>query len=145
MRGVVLRGDRSSIANDAAGLLDRAERCASLNRLDNDAAPDYSRAMSEITFDDDAAAGRLRAMLDGEEAGHIEYDPIGTQSLLLKHTEVGSRYEGRGIGSRLVATFLDNARRRGRTVVPICPYALAFVRRHREYIDVVREDMRGGL
>ena len=101
--------------------------------------------MNEITFDDDAAAGRLRAMLDGEEAGHIEYDPIGTQSLLLKHTEVGSRYEGRGIGSRLVATFLDNARRRGRTVVPICPYALAFVRRHREYIDVVREDMRGSL
>jgi predicted GNAT family acetyltransferase len=101
--------------------------------------------MTELTFEDDSAAGRYRALLEGEEAGFVDYDPIGADGVLLKHTEVHRRYEGRGFGSRLVASMLDDARRRGKAVVPVCPYAIAFLRRHPEYRDVVREDLRRTL
>jgi uncharacterized protein len=101
--------------------------------------------MSEIVFDDDRARGRYRALVDGVEVGFIDYDPIGADGVLLKHTEVHREHEGRGFGSKLVASMLDDVRRRGKRVVPMCPYALAFVRRHPEYRDVVREDMRSGL
>jgi predicted GNAT family acetyltransferase len=101
--------------------------------------------MAELTFDDDTANRRFRALLEGSEVGFIEYDPIGSDGVLLKHTEVHPGHEGRGYGSKLVAAFLDDARRRSKAVVPICPYAMGFIRRHHEYLDVVREDMRGTL
>ena len=101
--------------------------------------------MSELQFEDDPARGRYRALVDGDEVGYIEYDPIGSDGVLLKHTEVHRQYEGRGFGSKLVASMLDDVRRRGKRVVPICPYALTYVRRHPEYHDVVRDDLRSQL
>lgn len=94
---------------------------------------------------DDLAARRYRLLLDGQELGFVEYDPVGEQSILIKHTEVGRQFEGRGYGAQLVRGVLDDVRRQGRTVIPICPYALAFIRRHREYVDVVRPDLRATI
>lgn len=98
--------------------------------------------MQELELVNDAAAGRYRLLLGTEEIGFIEYDPIGEHSILIKHTEVAKQHEGKGYGSQLVRRVLDDVRSQGKTVVPICPYALNFVRRHREYIDVVQADMR---
>ena len=81
----------------------------------------------------------------GEEVGYVEYDPVGATSILLKHTEVDRRHEGKGYGAKLVAGVLDDLRSRGMTVLPICPYAMAWIKRHPEYLDVVREDMRSTL
>ena len=96
-------------------------------------------------LEDDPAARRYRLSVGGEEVGHVEYDPIGTGSILLKHTEVDARHEGRGYGSKLVAGVLDDLRMRGMTALPICPYAMAWIKRHREYLDVVREDYRAAM
>jgi uncharacterized protein len=98
--------------------------------------------MQELELVNDAAARRYRLLRGTEEVGFIEYDPIGEHSILIKHTEVPTQHEGKGYGSELVRRVLDDVRSQGKTVVPICPYALNFVRRHREYIDVVQADMR---
>jgi predicted GNAT family acetyltransferase len=98
--------------------------------------------MQALELVNDAAARRYRLMLGTDEVGFIEYDPIGEHSILIKHTEVKSQHEGKGYGSELVRRALDDVRSQGRTVVPICPYALNFVRRHREYADLVQADMR---
>jgi predicted GNAT family acetyltransferase len=102
-------------------------------------------AMDAPTLTNDPQARRYRLTAGGEEVGHVEYDPVGATSILLKHTEVDRRHEEKGFGSRLVAGVLDDLRSRGMTVLPICPYAMAWIRRHREYLDVVREDYRGAL
>ena len=99
----------------------------------------------DLTISNDPAARRYRLSVAGEEVGHVEYDPIGSASILLKHTEVDPRHEGKGYGSKLVAGVLDDLRVRGMTVLPICPYAMAWIKRHREYLDVVREDYRAAL
>ena len=101
--------------------------------------------MDEPTLTDDPAARRYRLRIGGDEVGYIEYDPVGERSLLLKHTEVLPGHEGKGYGSKLVAGMLDDLRARGMTVLPICPYAMAWIKRHPAYLDVVREDMRGAL
>jgi predicted GNAT family acetyltransferase len=93
----------------------------------------------------DDADGRYRLLVAGEEVGFIEYDPVGHDSILIKHTEVATEHEGKGYGSQLVRRALDDMRSRHKTVIPICPYALAWIRRHREYADLVREDMRSRL
>ena len=101
--------------------------------------------MDAPTLKDDPAAHRYRLMAGDEELGYVEYDPVGTTSILLKHTEVDHRHEGKGYGGKLVAGVLDDLRRRNLTVLPICPYAMAWIKRHPEYLDVVREDYRGAL
>ena len=99
----------------------------------------------DTTLTDDKSARRYRLTVGGEEVGYVEYDPIGASSILLKHTEVDRRHEGKGYGGKLVGGVLDDLRSRGMTVLPICPYAMAWIKRHREYLDVVREDYRGAL
>jgi len=49
------------------------------------------------------------------------------------HTEVHESWEGRGFGSRLAAAALDDARRQGLDVVPLCPFIAHYIERHPEY------------
>jgi predicted GNAT family acetyltransferase len=85
---------------------------------------------------------RYRALLAGEEVAYSEVDPIANDGLLIKHTEVVPHFEGRGFGAALVRHMLEDARKLGRGVIPACPYAAAFIQRHPEYMDYVRESYR---
>jgi predicted GNAT family acetyltransferase/glutaredoxin len=58
------------------------------------------------------------------------------------HTEVDEALEGQGLGGRLAATALDDARRQGLEVVPLCPFVARFIERHPEYEDLVAADYR---
>src|SRR5207245_9541583 len=53
------------------------------------------------------------------------------------HTEVHESWEGRGFGSRLAAAALDDARRQGLDVVPLCPFIADYIERHPEYQQLV--------
>jgi predicted GNAT family acetyltransferase len=53
------------------------------------------------------------------------------------HTEVDESCERRGFGSRLAAAALDDARRQGLEVVPLCPFIAHFIERHDEYAGLV--------
>ncbi len=55
------------------------------------------------------------------------------------HTEVSPQAEGRGVGSTLARTLLDDARNAGQRVHVRCPFVAAWVKRHPEYQDVVTE------
>ena len=101
--------------------------------------------MSDTDLINDATAGRYRLMRDGTEVGYVEYDRVGEQSILIKHTEIAREHEGQGLGAQLVRGVLDDVRRQGKTVIPICPYALNYIRKHRDYIDVVHADMRSTI
>src|SRR5689334_19949062 len=59
------------------------------------------------------------------------------------HTEVDEACSGRGLGTRLVAAALDDARRRGLDVVPLYPFVARFVERHPEYEDLVADGLPG--
>jgi predicted GNAT family acetyltransferase len=88
---------------------------------------------------------RYVALLAGEEVGFADVDPISTDGLLIKHTEVAPAYEGRGFGSQLVRHMLEDARRQGRGVIPVCPYAAAYIKKRPELMEYVRESYRGVL
>jgi len=50
--------------------------------------------------------------------------------LVLIHTEVPEELEGRGLGGALVTAAIDRAAREGMTVVPLCPFARGWLKRH---------------
>ena len=77
-------------------------------------------------------------------AGHTEYRPVG-HARLLPHTEINERYEGQGLGSQLIQFALDDLRTRGLNAVPTCPFVVAFIRKHPDYLELVQPGQRRAL
>ena len=86
-------------------------------------------------------ARRYEARMDGnpEVAGFSEY--IRTAELIaFVHTEVAPTYEGRGIGSALVRTSLDEARAAGLRVLATCPFYAGWIKSHPDYADLLYQN-----
>jgi predicted GNAT family acetyltransferase len=83
---------------------------------------------------------RYELLVGGEHAGELVYRDRGGNVLAFLHTEVDQGLQRRGLGSALVAGALDDARRRGFRVVPLCPFVDAYVRRHPKHVDLIVED-----
>ena len=90
----------------------------------------------ELVVADNAEQRRYEARQGSEVVGFILYR-LDPGRITLIHTEVAPALEGKGIASQLVTGALDDIRRRGLTIVPICPFVRAYLRRHPEYADLV--------
>jgi hypothetical protein len=77
---------------------------------------------------DNPAASRFELTADGHRA-ELVYRVRGDR-LVLVHTGVPPELEGRGLGRALVSAALDRAVAEGLTVVPLCPFARAWLDRH---------------
>jgi uncharacterized protein len=88
------------------------------------------------TVRDNPAEHRYEIRENGELAGFVTYR--GRPGLIaFIHTEIDDKFEGRGLGSELIRTALDDARARGLAVLPFCPFVNRFITEHREYADLV--------
>jgi hypothetical protein len=85
---------------------------------------------------DAPAARRYEAYLGESPAGFAEYR-LTPGRITFIHTVVDPAFEGRGVGSALVRGALADARGRGLSVIPICPFFKAYLRRHPEVADIV--------
>ncbi|MFJ4437846.1 GNAT family N-acetyltransferase [Streptomyces sp. NPDC088923] len=85
---------------------------------------------------DSPEADRYEATIGGEVAGFAQY--IRTKDLVaFVHTVVEPAFEGRGVGSALVRTSLDEARAAGVSVLAVCPFYSGWIARHPEYQDLL--------
>jgi uncharacterized protein len=84
-------------------------------------------------------AHRYELQLDGERIGELAYRQRNDR-IAFTHTNVDPAYGGRGFGSRLAEAALDDARRQGLAVVPLCPFIAWYIEQHPEYADVVAAD-----
>ena len=78
--------------------------------------------------------------MDGEQAGLLTYR-LSPGRIAFPHAEVDPAYGGKGVGSALAKYALDDARSRGLEVLPDCPFVTAYVKRHREYADLVPKEL----
>jgi uncharacterized protein len=81
-------------------------------------------------------ASRYELRLEGDLIGVAVYRRRPDRIVFI-HTEVAEAYEGHGYASVLATTALDDARRQGVAVVPLCPYIAGYIARHPEYQDLV--------
>jgi uncharacterized protein len=77
---------------------------------------------------DNTASDRFELAADGAVA-FLVYKRTH-DALALIHTEVPVVCRGRGLGEALVEAALQSARSTGLRVIPICPFAKAYIRRH---------------
>lgn len=89
-----------------------------------------------MTTHRDDAAGTFTLDLDGGGKAFAHFRMRG-DTLVLTHTEVPVHLEGRGHGSALMRAILDDVRARGEKLVPLCSFAVAYMRRHPETQDLL--------
>jgi predicted GNAT family acetyltransferase len=77
----------------------------------------------------------------GAVAGVVTYQLTGN-IIVYTHTDVDPEFEGRGLESTLARAVMDDARAKGRLVVPICPFLGEWLGKHPEYDDVVARSTR---
>jgi predicted GNAT family acetyltransferase len=99
---------------------------------------------AEIVVADRPEAGRYEISVDGKLVGFVTYR-LAPGEISFPHTEINPAKEGQGLGSRLVAYALDDARVRGLAVHPVCPFVAAYIEDHLEYGDLVAEQDRARL
>jgi predicted GNAT family acetyltransferase len=92
--------------------------------------------MSEMDVTDNPGAERYEITVDGKLAGFVEYT-VGDGVVALTHTEVDDAFAGQGVGGRLAQGTLDDLRRRGLRVSPICPFIKGYIEKHADYRDLV--------
>ncbi|MCB1865455.1 MAG: N-acetyltransferase [Chromatiales bacterium] len=83
------------------------------------------------------AANRFQAELAGATA-MLEYRIAGN-TVTIFHTLVPPEHRGQGVAAELARTALDWARTQSLRVVPQCSYIAAFMRRNREYGDLLAD------
>ncbi len=93
-----------------------------------------------LDISNDQVTNRFEAHIGGKTAFLAYWRMPG--KLVLVHTEVPSEFAGHGIGSKLVRAGIEFAREQRLTVVPLCPFATDYIRRHQEYLDLVHPDYR---
>jgi uncharacterized protein len=85
---------------------------------------------------DDPDRNRYEAYVQDSLAGFVTYR-IRPGVVTLVHTEVDKAFEGHGVGGRLAAFALEDARDRGVQVEPLCPFIVSYLGRHPEFADLV--------
>ncbi len=87
---------------------------------------------------DNKEAKQYQFLVDGYTA-KVEYI-LAEDKIFLTHTEVPKPLGGRGLGSILVKSVLEEIKKRELTLVPLCPFVALYIKRHPEFLKLV---MRG--
>jgi predicted GNAT family acetyltransferase len=94
---------------------------------------------TRVVRNDDEHRYELWAVVSNRDtlAGFSEYREHGDRTVFT-HTEIGDAFGGRGLGKVLAGEALDDAVRRGRVIVPLCPFIADYLRKHDQYGEHVR-------
>lgn len=98
-------------------------------------------AVTSIEREDGDGGGRYVAIVDGHES-EMTFEMVrraGKRLMVIDHTGVPKALAGRGVGLALVRRAVEDARREGFRIVPVCWFAKLMIERHRDWQDVLAE------
>jgi len=126
---------RAARESDAAGRLLKQFSDSDLDPREPRSGPE------QATIVDVPEENRYELLLGDRRIGLLAYHRRGDR-IAFTHTEVTPACEGRGFGSRLVAHALEDARRKGLVVAPLCPFTAQYIKRHPEHAELVAPEHR---
>lgn len=72
----------------------------------------------------------------GNEVPRLEYIRA-KEKIYFTHTEVPESLSGKGIGSALIGAALEDIKRQGLTLIPLCPFVALYLKRNPEWKELV--------
>lgn len=85
---------------------------------------------------------RYELEVEGKTA-YIEY-LLAQGKIYLTHTEVPRELEGKGIGSSIVQQVLEEVKKNGLKLMPLCPFVAAYLKRHPEWKSILADGVNIG-
>lgn len=74
-----------------------------------------------------------------EEIGEMTWSDAGPEIMIIDHTFVDPTYRGQKLAEKLVLKGVEKARRDGKKIIPLCPFAKKEFLEKSEYADVLRK------
>jgi len=78
----------------------------------------------------------------GEDANKplaaMMYTVVNPELIIINHTEVDASLKGQGVGKQLLSTIVEDARGKGRKIIPLCPFARSVFMKDKSIHDVMR-------
>lgn len=93
--------------------------------------------MIEVQQNNDEKHGSFEAFIDGNHAGLMTYTWAGEERFIIDHTEVEEAYNGKGVGKEMVLAAVDFARKQGKKIIALCPFAKATFQKNSDLHDVL--------
>ncbi|KAA3513168.1 GNAT family N-acetyltransferase [Agrobacterium rosae] len=90
----------------------------------------------QISTSETGSKGQYTATLDGH-VGEMTYSRASPKLIIIDHTGVADELRGKGVGQALAAHAVEEARKGGWKIVPLCPFFKAQALRHAEWADVI--------
>ncbi|ALS01169.1 GNAT family acetyltransferase [Enterococcus silesiacus] len=75
---------------------------------------------------------------DDQEIGEMTWSNAGDHMMIIDHTFVDPTYRGQKLAEKLVYNGVEKARREGKKIIPLCPFAKKEFDTKSEYSDVLR-------
>lgn len=89
-----------------------------------------------ITREETPTGGRYIVQVNDHQ-GEMTYSKAGETRIIIDHTGVPDALRGMGVGVALVERAVMDARKEGKTIIPLCPYAKAQIAKRPEWQDVL--------
>lgn len=90
----------------------------------------------DVSLTKNEPENRFELWLGDTRAGLIDYRVAGDGTRNMFHTEIDPAFGGRGLGGKLVAFAIDDAREQGYKVKPTCPFIARYLDQHPEFEDL---------
>jgi uncharacterized protein len=74
---------------------------------------------------------------DKERLARMSYTMSGPFKMIITHTNVSKKLEGKGVGKQLVAKAVEYARTNNMKIRALCPFARSILNKIPEYHDIL--------
>ncbi|MFC5441901.1 GNAT family N-acetyltransferase [Rhizobium halophytocola] len=89
----------------------------------------------KIVNEETPSGGRYLAG-EGETQALMTYSRASPKLIIIDHTEVPDAFRGQGVGQMLAEHAVEEARRGGWKIIPLCPFFKSQLDRHPEWRDI---------
>jgi uncharacterized protein len=91
-----------------------------------------------ITHEETTSGGKYLALVDGHVA-EMTYSRASPHLIIIDHTGVPDGLRGKGVGQALAEHAVEEARKGGWKVIPLCPFFKSQIERHPDWQDIVKK------
>jgi hypothetical protein len=103
---------------------------------DDRTKPQWRVSPADVSREDRSSGGRWVAVVNGHEA-EMTFSRASPTLIIIDHTDVPDALRGQGVGQALVERAVEDARREGFRIIPLCPFAKVQFERHAQWRDVL--------
>lgn len=92
----------------------------------------------KISLETSQTKGRYIARSsEWSEEAELTYSIMSEKSIIADHTGVPEGLKGKGVGKALFLRLVEDARKNGTKIMPLCPFIKAQFKRHPEFQDLI--------